>query len=107
VSRQTRRALRIVEEKPPAIYWTKPGVYIASDLPRAWSLRLDLVAANNRRAGSLTVYRLYSGHDLQFDINILTTTFSVVLANALDRLLAHEIEMIPEAFEGLVAAQAG
>jgi len=101
------RALRIVADKAPALYWAKPGVYIASDLPRAWSLRLDLVAANNRRAGSLTVYRLYTNRDLQLDINLLTTTFTLVLADTLDRLLAREIEIFPEAVESLVAAQAG
>src|SRR5438093_1865978 len=85
------RALRIVADKAPALYWAKPGVYIASDLPRAWSLRLDLVAANNRRAGSLTVYRLYTNRDLQLDINLLTTTFTLVLSDTLDRLLAREI----------------
>ena len=101
------RGLRIVADKAPALYWAKPGVYIASDLPRAWSLRLDLVAANNRRAGSLTVYRLYTNRDLQLDINLLTTTFTLVLADTLDRLLAREIEIFPEAVESLVAAQAG
>jgi hypothetical protein len=75
------RGLRIVADKAPALYWAKPGVYIASDLPRAWSLRLDLVAANNRRAGSLTVYRLYTNRDLQLDINLLTTTFTLALAD--------------------------
>jgi UDP-GlcNAc:undecaprenyl-phosphate GlcNAc-1-phosphate transferase len=74
-----------------------------------WSLSLDLVSSSNRRRGSLTVRRLYSQRDLQLDINLLTSTFPIVLADALDRVLPHAVQVIPHAAqdEGYIAAQAG
>ena len=52
-----------------------------------WSLSLDLINSSNRRRGALMVYRLYSQGDLQLDINLLTSVFPTVLADALDRVL--------------------
>ena len=43
----------------------------------------------------MTVYRLYSGRELQFDINLLTLAFPVALADALDRVLTPDLEMLP------------
>jgi hypothetical protein len=43
----------------------------------------------------MTVYRLYSGRELQFDINLLTSAFPVALADALDRVLTPDLEMLP------------
>ena len=43
----------------------------------------------------MTVYRLYSGRELQFDINLLTSEFPMALADALDRILTPALEMLP------------
>jgi hypothetical protein len=46
---------------------------------------------------------------LQLDINLLTSAFPIVLADALDRALQHTVQVIPSADqdEGFIAAQAG
>ena len=75
-----------------------------------WTLSLDLVSSTNRRRGALTVHRLYSQRDLQLDINLLTSAFPIALADALDRTLQHNVQVIPRADrddQGFVAAQAG
>jgi UDP-GlcNAc:undecaprenyl-phosphate/decaprenyl-phosphate GlcNAc-1-phosphate transferase len=74
-----------------------------------WTLSLDLISSSNRRRGALMVHRLYSQRDLQLDINLLTSAFPVVLADALDRVLLHSVEVIPspDQDEGFIAAQAG
>jgi len=89
--------------------WTKPGIRIAHDLVSAWSIRLDLIAANNRRCGSLLVYRMYCSRDLQLDINLLTSMFPVALADALERLSSTEVQIfVPaETTAAFAAAQAG
>jgi UDP-GlcNAc:undecaprenyl-phosphate GlcNAc-1-phosphate transferase len=74
-----------------------------------WTLALDLVSSSNRRRGALIVHRLYSQRDLQLDINLLTSAFPVALADALDRTLQQNVQVIPRADqdEGFIAAQAG
>jgi hypothetical protein len=59
----------------------------------SWKLTLDLVTPSNRRRGSLIVYRIYTSRDLQLDVNLLTSQFPAILANALDRVLT-----MPEVF---------
>jgi hypothetical protein len=56
----------------------------------------------------MTVHRLYSDRELQFDINLLTSVFPVALADALDRACNPALEAIPtmDNGSGLVAAQA-
>jgi UDP-GlcNAc:undecaprenyl-phosphate GlcNAc-1-phosphate transferase len=74
-----------------------------------WSLSLDLVSSSSRRRGALRIHRIYSQRDLQLDINLLTSAFPVVLADALDRALQHTVQVIPSPTqdEGFIAAQAG
>lgn len=74
-----------------------------------WSLSLDLVSSANLHRGALVVHRLYSQRNLQLDINLLTTNFPTALADALDRTLQHNIQVIPHQQDdhGFVAAQAG
>jgi UDP-GlcNAc:undecaprenyl-phosphate GlcNAc-1-phosphate transferase len=75
-----------------------------------WTLSLDLVSSSNRHRGALAVHRLYSQRDLQLDINLLTSVFPIVLADALDRTLQRTVQVIPrldQDDEGFVAAQAG
>jgi len=70
---------------------------------------LDLVTPNNRRYGSMIMHRLYAEPDLQLDINLLTSLFSSVLAEALDRTLGRSVTDIPAALDSseVMAAQAG
>jgi hypothetical protein len=88
--------------------WTKPGSHFDQELTSSWCLTLDLVTTRNDRCGSMTIYRLYTDRELQFDINLLTTVFPVALADALDRASNPALEVIAtaERDSGLVAAQA-
>ncbi len=92
----------------PCLRWTKPGSRFPQELTSAWCLTLDLVTTRNVRCGSMTMYRLYTDRELQFDINLLTSVFPVALADALDRVTAPALELIPtaEQHSGLVTAQA-
>jgi len=89
--------------------WKKRGREVAIDTGGVWSLTVHLVTRSNRSRGSLTVYRLYSGRDLQLDINMLISLFPTVLAEALDQALGHAVESasVRKQDAGLVAAQAG
>jgi UDP-GlcNAc:undecaprenyl-phosphate GlcNAc-1-phosphate transferase len=92
----------------PCLRWTKPGSHFAQELTSAWCLTLDLVTTGHEHCGSMTIYRLYTDRELQFDINLLTSVFPVALADALDRASNLAVEEVPAADEGspLVAAQA-
>jgi UDP-GlcNAc:undecaprenyl-phosphate GlcNAc-1-phosphate transferase len=75
-----------------------------------WTLSLDLVSSSNRHRGALVVHRLYSQRNLQLDINLLVADFPVALADALDRTLQHNVQVIPlgeQSGHGFAAAQAG
>jgi UDP-GlcNAc:undecaprenyl-phosphate/decaprenyl-phosphate GlcNAc-1-phosphate transferase len=89
--------------------WEKPGSRFTHEMVTAWSLTLDLVAANNRRRGSMTIYRLYTQRDLQLDVNLLTSIFPVALADALDRVMMPVVEEVPvlKSEPEFVTAQAG
>jgi UDP-GlcNAc:undecaprenyl-phosphate/decaprenyl-phosphate GlcNAc-1-phosphate transferase len=96
-----------------AIRWSKAGLARTKTMTRngsaVWTITLDLLSSANRRRGTLTVNRLYSQRDLQVDINLLTTEFPTVLADALDRTLAHSAHVIPLPGQDtpLIVAQAG
>jgi UDP-GlcNAc:undecaprenyl-phosphate GlcNAc-1-phosphate transferase len=92
-----------------AFHWGKAGRSSSLDGLAAWTLTLDLTSSSNRRRGALRVHRLYSQRDLQLDINLLTSAFPIVLADALDRTLQHTVQIIPrtDQDEGFIAAQAG
>lgn len=92
-----------------SFHWVKSGRTISLDGVAIWTLTLDLVSSSNRRRGSLRVHRIYSPRDLQLDINLLTSTFPVVLADALDRVLQTTVPVFPHVNEGdeFIAAQAG
>ena len=89
--------------------WKRPGSHFAHEKVTAWSLTLDLMTTANRRAGNMTIYRLYTKRDLQLDVNLLTSAFPIALADALDRALAQVVEVPPANIEdtGVMAAQAG
>jgi len=78
----------LAEPESPSLRWSKfPNVLSFAGL-RSWKLSLDLVTTSNRRRGSLVIHRLYSQRDLQLDVNLVTSEFPLVLADAVDRLLA-------------------
>jgi hypothetical protein len=95
-------------EETPCLRWTKPGSHFAEELTSAWCLTLDLVSTKNGRCGSVTIYRLYTDRELQFDLNLLISVFPAALADALDRASRLTLEVMPEPDQGsaLVAAQA-
>jgi UDP-GlcNAc:undecaprenyl-phosphate/decaprenyl-phosphate GlcNAc-1-phosphate transferase len=81
-------------------HWSKfPHMAAIANQP-SWKLTLDLVTTANRARGSLVVYRIYSQRDLQLDVNLLTSEFPAILADALDRVLT-----MPEVL--VLAAQGG
>jgi hypothetical protein len=103
------RGLQVRPARSPNLRWTKPGSHFARETVTAWSVNLDLVATNNRRRGSMTIFRLYNERDLQLDVNLLISAFPIALADALDRTLSHTVEVASPAEEdpGFMAAQAG
>ncbi len=53
----------------------------------SWRLTLDLVTASGHQRGWFEVYRWYDTRALLFDVNLLTTTFPMALADAVARAL--------------------
>jgi hypothetical protein len=76
-------------------HWSAFPHLAAISSPPSWMLTLDLVTATNARRGSLVVYRTYSRRDLQLDVNLLTSEFPMVLADALDRVLTAPEVILP------------
>lgn len=93
----------------PCLRWRKAGELLAREMVSTWSLNIDLVTVQSQRLGSLAIYRLYSQHDLQLDVNLLISVFPAALAEALHRVLSVPEELVQRADEatGLIAAQAG
>ena len=88
--------------------WNRPGTLLPGPAA-AWCLNLDLVTSANRRRGSMTVHRLYHGHPLQLDVNLLISEFPIALADALDQVISRSVGMVSRTDGGtdLVEAQAG
>lgn len=109
VSVPISRTLQIVESRDvPHLRWTKPGVRAVNDSANSWRLSLDLVTRANQHCGTLTIFRGYASRDLQLDINLLTMTFPTALAEALDRTVAQNVEIIPAPQNtALISVQAG
>jgi UDP-GlcNAc:undecaprenyl-phosphate GlcNAc-1-phosphate transferase len=89
--------------------WNKPGIPKHLDGSAVWTIALDLLSSANRHCGTLMVHRLYSRRNLQLDVNLLTADFPIVLADALDRTLAHSADLIalPQQDTSFITAQAG
>jgi UDP-GlcNAc:undecaprenyl-phosphate GlcNAc-1-phosphate transferase len=93
-----------------SLHWGKTRAARSLEGLPVWTLSLDLVSSSNRRRGALAVHRLYSQRDLQLDINLLTSSFPIALADALDRTLQLTVQVIPHTGQddqGFAAAQAG
>jgi UDP-GlcNAc:undecaprenyl-phosphate/decaprenyl-phosphate GlcNAc-1-phosphate transferase len=76
-------------------HWSKLPHMVAISGQPSWKLTLDLLTTSNRRRGALVVYRAYSQRTLQLDVNLLTSEFPVVLADALDRALSVPQILVP------------
>jgi UDP-GlcNAc:undecaprenyl-phosphate GlcNAc-1-phosphate transferase len=89
-------------------HWTKLERSKLSDGRSGWNLTLDLVTGSNRQRGSMNIYRRYGDRTLLMDINLLTSVFPVVLAEALDCALSSREDVLPKAATdtGFVAAEA-
>jgi UDP-GlcNAc:undecaprenyl-phosphate/decaprenyl-phosphate GlcNAc-1-phosphate transferase len=82
---------------PRTLRWSKPGFLQArEDAPAAWSLNLDLLTTGNFWRGTFKLYREYTERPLLVDISMLTSVFPVVLADALDRAMAHACSEMPK-----------
>jgi UDP-GlcNAc:undecaprenyl-phosphate GlcNAc-1-phosphate transferase len=89
--------------------WSKPRATVFDAAP-LWTLSLDLVSSSNRQRGVIALHRSYSHRNLQLDINLLTTAFPVALADALDRALLNNVQVIHYSGndeQGFITAQAG
>ncbi len=100
----------IHDREPEACFrWKKPGSPSMKRPVNAWTINLELVTTNSSRVGSMTVYRLYSGRNLQLDINLLTAEFPGVLADALERISLQSVQFPTTVEENteIAIAQAG
>jgi UDP-GlcNAc:undecaprenyl-phosphate/decaprenyl-phosphate GlcNAc-1-phosphate transferase len=100
------QGLQIVSDDKADFRWKRPGSHFGKETIPAWSLALGLVAANNHRRGSLTLYRLYRDGDLQLDINLLTCIFPEALADALERMQDRVVEVASSNEERTAVAEA-
>ena len=92
-----------------SFHWNKAGLPKSLEGLSVWTLALDLSSAPERPRGTLIVHRLYSARHLQLDINLLTSSFRTVLADALDRTLSPggQVIALPDKDRPFIAAQAG
>lgn len=86
--------------------WSRPGAPVLPGSGVAWTLTLDLLTTSNRRRGNMVIHRRYTDRSLQLDVNLLTSEFPVALADAVDRIVGHAVEMVPgtDQADGLVEA---
>jgi hypothetical protein len=91
----------------PQLRWIKPGA-LNMNSANAWSISLDLITAENRHCGNLTIFRNYSRRDLQLDINLLTSGFATNLADAVQRTMSEDMDFLAATQNpALLSAQAG
>ena len=90
-----------------SLRWFKPGSYCVVEQWGAWKMDMELVSSSNRRCGSITLFRLYSDRPLLIDINLLTSAFPVILADALLRVSIPACELsAPKSVGDLLPAHA-
>ncbi len=85
------------------LHFTWGRVFSTFSVP-AWSMLLELSMPGSGRHGCLVIYKQYAPDALQVDINLLLQEFRTVLAQALSRALAGEIEEQPATAEAVAAA---
>jgi UDP-GlcNAc:undecaprenyl-phosphate GlcNAc-1-phosphate transferase len=91
------KRLRVRSGEGLSFEWSKPGAPKFRSGWAAWNLTLELVTTANRWRGSMKIYRLYTDRGLLVDTNFLISIFPVVLADALDRALASNEVVVPDA----------
>jgi hypothetical protein len=87
--------LRVAPKESLHFEWKKPGASKFRSNGGAWHLTLELMTSS-RWHGSIRIYRLYSNRALLVDTNLLTSVFPVVLADAVERVLASKEGVLPE-----------
>ncbi len=99
--------LRVASKESLHFEWKKPGPSKFRNNSGAWHLTLELMTSS-RWHGSIRIYRLYSNRALLVDTNLLTSVFPVVLADAVERVLASKESAVPEVTESteFIAAEA-
>lgn len=109
VSSDADLAIDAARHETGSFRWSKLGAPKPLEDMAVWTIALDLLSSSNRRRGTLNIHRVYSGRDLQLDINLLTSEFPTALGDALERTLAHAAHVIPLPTQdsAMVAAQAG
>jgi UDP-GlcNAc:undecaprenyl-phosphate GlcNAc-1-phosphate transferase len=75
-------------------HWSKFPHMAAIANEASWKLILELVTSSKQPRGSMVVYRIYSRRDLQLDVNLLTSEFPGILADAIERVLT--LSEVPE-----------
>jgi hypothetical protein len=100
--------LRVASKESLHFEWKKPGASKVRNNWGAWHLTLDLMTSQSRWHGSIRIYRLYSNRALLVDTNLLTSVFPVVLADAVERVLASKEGAVPEVIANteFIAAEA-
>ncbi len=100
--------LRVASKESLHFEWKKPGPSKFRNNSGAWHLTLELMTSQSRWHGSIRIYRLYSNRALLVDTNLLTSVFPVVLADAVERVLASKESAVPEVTESteFIAAEA-
>jgi UDP-GlcNAc:undecaprenyl-phosphate GlcNAc-1-phosphate transferase len=78
------------------LHFERPGATKFRNGWAAWHLTLELVTTASQWRGSMKIYRFYTDRALLVDINLLTSVFPVVLADALDRALIPKQGVVPE-----------
>jgi UDP-GlcNAc:undecaprenyl-phosphate/decaprenyl-phosphate GlcNAc-1-phosphate transferase len=94
----------------PYLRWQKAKGNARGRQESGWRLSLELVSANQRHRTAMAVCRSYTERALQLDVNLLTSEFPVVLADALHRTLTDASPAKPtvkEAIEPTIVPQAG
>jgi hypothetical protein len=86
--------LRVAPKESLHFEWKKPSKFRSNW--GAWHLTLELMATESRWHGSIRIYRLYTDRALLVDTNLLTSVFPLVLADAVERVLASKEGAVPE-----------
>jgi hypothetical protein len=75
------------KEESLCFEWSKPGTPECRDGRATWILTLELSTSAHRWLGSMKIYRFYTDRAILVNVNLLTSAFPAVLADALDRAL--------------------
>lgn len=92
----------------PHICWKKPGALAAAEFGNMWSLNLQLLSTDHHYCGRFLLFRAYANRGLRLDIDLLTSSFASVLADALQRIAeAHDNFLLATDTPVLLEARAG